>query len=106
VFLEKRLQAIENKRSQCEKTRRETQAAEDKRVERESTPPRALWPGNLDVAAEILWGNADVFQNKGVAKKAIHKCLKLKDEQIDARGGAIHKYMKRKDDGKWVVGGA
>jgi hypothetical protein len=52
-ILEKRLQAIENKGSECEETRRETtkrrQAVGDKRVERKSATQRALRSGNLDV---------------------------------------------------------
>jgi hypothetical protein len=52
-ILEKRLQAIENKGSECEKTRKEKtkrpQAAGDKRVEGESTAQRALRSGNLVV---------------------------------------------------------
>jgi hypothetical protein len=47
--LKKRLQAIENKGNECEKTRREKtkrrQAADEKRVERESTARRALGSG-------------------------------------------------------------
>ena len=50
-------------------------------------------------------GNADVYQNKGVVGKAICKCMEIKDLQIDASGGAIHKCMKRKGGGKRVVDG-
>ena len=31
--------------------------------------------------------------------------MEIREVQIDGWGGAIHKYMKRKDDGKWVVSG-
>ena len=38
-------------------------------------------------------------------EKAIRKCLKTKEVQIDTSGGAIHKCMKTGDGGKWVVSG-
>jgi hypothetical protein len=43
-------------------------------------------------------GNADRYQNKGVAKKAIRKCMKAKVLKIDGVEGAIHKMMKRKGE--------
>jgi hypothetical protein len=49
---------------------------------------------------EKLGGNADVFENKGVAKKAIRKCMKTQGMQIDGWEGAIHKLLKRKESGK------
>ena len=47
-----------------------------------------------------LGGNADVFENKGVAKKAIHKCLKMRGMQIDGVEGATHKVLKTKESKK------
>jgi hypothetical protein len=52
-----------------------------------------------------LGGNADLFQNKRLAEKAIRKTMKIQDLQIDGVVGAIHKLMKRKDDRKRVVRG-
>jgi hypothetical protein len=43
-----------------------------------------------------LGGNADVYQDKGLAENAIRKTMKIKDVQIDGVAGAIHKLMKRK----------
>ena len=39
-------------------------------------------------------GNADVFENKGVAGKAIGKTMKTKELQIDGVGGATRKCLK------------
>src|SRR5258705_353999 len=41
-------------------------------------------------------GNADDYQRKGFAGKAIRNYLKAQDMQIDRPGGATHKYMKTK----------
>jgi hypothetical protein len=57
------------------------------------------------VLSKKTGGNADDYQNKGFAKKAIRNYMETKDLQIDASGGAIHKLMKTQDDGEWVVSG-
>jgi hypothetical protein len=44
--------------------------------------------------SEKLGGNADVFENKGVAKKAICKWMKMHGMQIDGVEGAIRKFLK------------
>src|ERR1700740_1757951 len=41
-------------------------------------------------------GNADGYQNKGLAKKPIRKRLKVKALKIDGLEGATHNMMKRK----------
>jgi hypothetical protein len=53
-----------------------------------------------DYETKKLGGNADLFQNKGLAEKAIRKTMKIQDLQTDGVGGAIHKLMKRKGDRK------
>ena len=54
---------------------------------------------------KILGGNADVFENKRVAKKAIRKCMKTHAMQIDGVEGATHKFLKTQEGRKWVVRG-
>jgi len=49
---------------------------------------------------EKLGGNADVCENKGVAKKAIRKYMKTQGMEIDGWEGAIHKLLKTKESGK------
>ena len=44
-----------------------------------------------------LGGNADVFENKGVVKKAIRKCLKTLGMEIDGLEGAIRKLLKTRE---------
>jgi len=46
---------------------------------------------------KILWGNADVFEKKGVAKKATQKMLKLKGLQIDCSRNAVRVGEGRRD---------
>src|SRR6266853_5577672 len=46
--------------------------------------------------SEKLGGNADVFENKRVAKKAICKLMKMNGMQIDGVKGAICKLLKTK----------
>ncbi len=46
---------------------------------------------------EKLGGNADVFENKGVAKRAIRKLMKRREMQIDGMEGAIRKLLKTKE---------
>jgi hypothetical protein len=43
-----------------------------------------------------LGGNADVFENNGVAEKAICKCMKTHGMQIDGAEGATRKFLKTK----------
>jgi hypothetical protein len=57
-------------------------------------------------------GNADDYENKRVAGKAICKTMKRKELQIDGLGGATHKCVKTPTGSgqapggrKWVVSG-
>ena len=50
-----------------------------------------------------LGGNADVFENKRVAKRAICKCMKMRGMEIDGVEMATHNYMKVKGGGNWVI---
>jgi hypothetical protein len=45
-----------------------------------------------------LGGNADVFENRGVAKKAICKWMKTRGMQIDGAEVAIRKFLKTRAD--------
>jgi hypothetical protein len=47
---------------------------------------------------KILGGNADVFENKRVAKKAIRKVLKIKVIKIDGRSKPVAGAGKRRDE--------
>ena len=49
---------------------------------------------------KILGGNADVFENNGLAKKGICKCMKTHGMQIDGVEGATHKFLKTKESKK------
>ena len=49
---------------------------------------------------EKLGGNADVFENNGLAKKGICKCMKTHGMQIDGVEGATHKFLKTKESKK------
>ena len=50
--------------------------------------------------SEKLGGNADVFENKGVAKKGICKWMKTHGMQIDGVEGATHKFLKTRIDSR------
>ena len=52
-----------------------------------------------------LGGNADVFENKGVAKKGVRKLMKMRGMQIDGLEGAIRKLLKTQEGRKWVARG-
>jgi hypothetical protein len=47
--------------------------------------------------AKKLGGNAEVFENTRVAKRAIHKRMKTHGIQIDGAEGAIRKFLKIKE---------
>jgi hypothetical protein len=90
-FWQKRPQATENKGSEREKERQEKTRG-CKLLKTQSEPIRENWnaEGPLSVreaAQENTGGNADVYENKCVAEKAIRKTMKTKGEQSDVRCG-------------------